>query len=646
MLIIISTDENEQTEEKQEDDVIELSLSELVGIDKDDNDTNRMTKVRKTYGLSLAYHRLTVLPYHIATDSLTSSITSLDLTDCKIQYLESLQNFGCLNVLILDHNNIEDISNCPSIKTLETLWCNNNRVSKLGPFLNNCADKFPRLKHLSIMRNPGVPDIPLIDNYNQDESEITETDTKLMMNADNNEIQDNDDILSDKADAKSDRRNVDSVDHKLDSDIKNDIYTEVCTNTIIENDDMNNDRTGEDYLLYRPAVYSILKDLESLDGIYFTAEEITMSSNAKVISWIATDDLDETENWTWPKGYIPPTELLRDKKKMKMIKHVQNLLDLRPICRDKAKLTFWNLDKRTITRYLEASLWKEDLNGTPVYQAIIDTINWRQHSGIPLKESDREWLSVALGKGFIVIPCAYDSFVYSDKVLGGNDTVNENNINSMITSTATQEDEDDDGDIGLELDCFLDTDSTKQLCSPTIDPKSRYRTKDGRPIIYIQFAHDQCTDGRMKGKVLIYSFERAIQLLPSNQTSFLVVIDMKGFGFNSAPAMKDLKEIGESLSKHMCCRLCKVYIVNVSFVTKMVYDTISSLFSEVTRAKFVFISDKNEIFNNLKELIDIDNIPAEYGGNSSDALKFDFTKYIECDPFINPTDERYKFFYS
>lgn len=636
----------------KEDDIIELSLSELVGLEDNDlsnnNDTTTSTKPTKTYGLSLAYHRLTVLPYHIATDSLTSSITSLDLTDCKIQYLESLQNFTRLNVLILDHNNIEDISNCPSLHTLETLWCNNNRINKLGTFLNNCADKFPSLKHLSIMRNPGVPDIPLLmEEYQANSRSNSTTDN----DNNNNNGHKATDLIDDKADQKSERALNENIDYKLDNDIKNENYT---NDTKLNDNDITNgiknDSSQQEYQLYRPAVYSVLKNLESLDGIYFTSDEINQSTSEEVGSWIATDDLDETENWKWPAGYTPSLELLRDKKKMKMIKHVQNILDLRPISREKAKLTYWNLDKRTVLRYLEASLWKEELNGTPVYQAILDTINWRQYYGFPFSENDRVWLKEGLGKGFIIIPCTYDSYVYSkiESTICKNDgdTDISTIVNDSVLHIDVGDNDDDDGEIGLEMDCFLDTDSNLPHGTPSINPNSRYRTKDGKPVIFIQFANDQCTNGNIKGKTLLYSFERAIQLLPRNQTSFLVIIDMKGFGYNSAPAMKDLKEIGESLSKHMCCRLFKVYIVNVSFITKMVYDTISSLFSEVTRAKFVFISDKNEITKNLRDLIDIDNIPTEYGGNATNILKFDFDQYIDADPFVCPSHDRYKFCYS
>lgn len=596
-----------------------------------DNDRKNDNRRMKTYGLSLAYRRLTVLPHHIATDSLTSSITSLDLTDCKIKYLESLSNFTSLNVLILDHNGIEDISNCPTIRTLETLWCNNNEISKLASFLNNCADKFPTLKHLSIMRNPSVPDIHnhqkslLLEEFHQDET----------IETDNNKP--DGDLLNDRAHSKSKYEPNKKIDYKLDDDVKGDIYTEdYIIHADANNDNTNsNNRSKEDHLLYRPAVFSVVKHLESLDGIFFTADEITLSSSAKVASWIATDDLDETENWKWPVGYTPPLELLRDKNKMKMIRHIQSILELRPICRDTAKLTYWNLDKLTIVRYLDASLWKEDLNGIPVYQAILDSITWRQNYGVPFKQNDKVWLKEGLGNGFIFIPCAYDSIIYSKTEAD----INEDNNND------NDEVDDDDG-IGLNLDCYEIIDEIKGQINPIIDPNSRYRTRDGKPVLYIRFEKDRCTDGHIKGRTLIYSFERAIQLLPCNQTSFLVIIDMNGFGYNSAPAMKDLKAIGESLSKHMCCRLFKVYIVNVSFLTKMVYDTISSLFSEVTRSKFVFISDKKEILSNLKDLIDVDNIPVEYGGNSNDMLNFDFKKYMEYDPFINPTDERFRFCYS
>jgi hypothetical protein len=71
--------------------------------------------------------------------------------------LADLKYFPMLETLILDKNGLTGLENCPSLSHLHTLWCNNNEISDLSAFLDCVSEKFPKLRYLSIMRNPGCP---------------------------------------------------------------------------------------------------------------------------------------------------------------------------------------------------------------------------------------------------------------------------------------------------------------------------------------------------------------------------------------------------------------------------------------------------------------------------------------------------------
>jgi hypothetical protein len=80
--------------------------------------------------------------------------------------LSALSHFKSLEILVLDKNNVSNLHTCPPMPSLKDLSCNNNAVFDCMEFLMEVSEKFPALHHLSIMRNPGVPD-PLDDDMIQ-----------------------------------------------------------------------------------------------------------------------------------------------------------------------------------------------------------------------------------------------------------------------------------------------------------------------------------------------------------------------------------------------------------------------------------------------------------------------------------------------
>lgn len=414
--------------------------------------------------LSMAYRKMDHIPLCIVHSPGVETITKVDLTECSVKDLSNLSYFSSLELLVLDKNNLDNISTCPKLNRLHTLWCNNNKISDLAAFLKDIAIKFPNIYHLSMMRNPVTPEAVLLNERIDDSTETGEERNRRMM-----------------------------------------------------------------YQRYRLAVLWFLPQIRILDDESVTPEEHAEAQeigNSVNLSEEVPVSRDETDTWKWPDGYDPPLEWMRNEEKLELMRIVQGQLDnCGEDFRSLASESHWDINKRTVTRYLEAALWKPLLNGTPVAQAIMDTIRWRKSYPIPI--SDKDLLRQGLFTG---------SFIVSGQ------------------------------------------------------------SKDGWPIVYLQFHGDRNSDPVINAKCLLYTFERAIQSLPSQKQEFILVIDTKKFGYNDVPPMTVMSEMSEILAKHMPRRLGAVYVVNVSYVVNWVYDMVSIAMSDVTRNKFRFLgASKDEM---------------------------------------------------
>lgn len=108
-------------------------------------------------GLSLAFNFIEEIPMTLIQSISYRTIKRLDFTECRLRQFKNLKYFSSLEVLILDKNELENLDTCPSIPSLHTLWCNNNKISDLETFIGEIGIKFPRIKYLSMMRNPACP---------------------------------------------------------------------------------------------------------------------------------------------------------------------------------------------------------------------------------------------------------------------------------------------------------------------------------------------------------------------------------------------------------------------------------------------------------------------------------------------------------
>ena len=501
-----------------------------------------------------------------------------------MKYFESLQT------LVIDHNNLTSISHCPTIITLKTLWCNNNQILNLSEFLDEVANKFPNLQHLSIMRNPCTPS--LADLLIQEEIE-----KEALLQKENNEPNDkSNDINVGQQTSNETATSFMSISNDIDIDskssIKNGIDTCDASNGILD-ENRNSPISGDSSMtntptqtpkqkklvspydimhLYRIAVLTKLPQLRELDGMDITFEEFNASQLTGAGDWLIQDLEDEDENWKWPEGYIPKSEWRTKTFEVGMIRQIQKELDKSGYnYRENAAKTYWDINKKTIVRYLEASFWKDHLNGVPVSKAIIETVNWRLNnkSGrIPI--NDRNILVKGLSSGQMFI-------------------------------------------------------SGESL--------------NGRPLMYLIFGRDKLLDSRLNATCLLYTFERAVQSMSPSQTEFIMIMDMAGFGYKNVPSMTVMSEMTEILAKHVPRRLGQVYVVNVSYIVTWVYDMLSISLSDVTKSKFRFISGgKSEMVRVMKDQIDENILPEQYGGKGT--LDFDINSYLDCDPYLSDDTEK------
>ena len=79
--------------------------------------------------------------------------------ECEVKDVSNLSAYKNLTTLIVDKNNLINLEMFPVIKSLQTLWCNNNEIEDLVQFMNNVCKKFENLRYLSMMRNPACPSL-------------------------------------------------------------------------------------------------------------------------------------------------------------------------------------------------------------------------------------------------------------------------------------------------------------------------------------------------------------------------------------------------------------------------------------------------------------------------------------------------------
>jgi len=107
--------------------------------------------------VNLAGRMLEAIPHSAIVGA--NGVKALTLTNNQIKRWDKLSYFTNLETLVLDKNNLKSLVGMPAIKTLKTLWLNNNQIDDLELILEQIKSLFPKVEYLSMLRNPINPAI-------------------------------------------------------------------------------------------------------------------------------------------------------------------------------------------------------------------------------------------------------------------------------------------------------------------------------------------------------------------------------------------------------------------------------------------------------------------------------------------------------
>eukprot|EP00041_Stephanoeca_diplocostata_P009844 m.154992 g.154992 ORF g.154992 m.154992 type:complete len:538 (-) comp17921_c0_seq5:63-1676(-) len=105
--------------------------------------------------LSIAWRNQTRFDQDLAIQE-GSFVSALDCSYNQLYSFGFLKHFPNLTLLVLDHNHIDTLK-LPVLHNLSTLWLNHNEIADIRSLLKMLTVQTPRLQHLSLLGNKGVP---------------------------------------------------------------------------------------------------------------------------------------------------------------------------------------------------------------------------------------------------------------------------------------------------------------------------------------------------------------------------------------------------------------------------------------------------------------------------------------------------------
>ncbi|XP_076904457.1 CRAL-TRIO domain-containing protein YKL091C-like [Bidens hawaiensis] len=140
--------------------------------------------------------------------------------------------------------------------------------------------------------------------------------------------------------------------------------------------------------------------------------------------------------------------------------------------------------------------------------------------------------------------------------------------------------------------------------------------KIGRPIIVVFGGRHFCNK---KGGIeefkrfVVYGLDKLCSRIPQGQEKFVVIGDLQGWGYTCSDIRGYLAALS-ILQDYYPERLGKLFIVHVPYVFMTVWKMVYPFIDEKTKAKIVFVENK-QLTSTLMKDIDEDQLPEIYGGD-------------------------------
>lgn len=373
-----------------------------------DEEEDPYLDIRIEEDLSLAYREFDRIPPQLSNASSIAIVKKIDLTETRIKFLDNLTMFTSLETLVLDRNEMVNLKICPRLPTVKTLWFNNNSLTNLKKFLLEVLDKFPNLEYLSMMRNPIVPDA--MDHTTDVEGDNDPNNALLTFNGKEGNGSAATPSRSDTVTSLTGGLMNMNMNINLSPENLMKAWTWENSSSPEKVKEETTKKVVDKLKCYRIAVIQYLPHLRMLDFEAVTAEERMLATEPGYTSefWeimaatLPAEAPVTRGKWEWPTNYIPPKDIMSDPKKLELIAHVESELDEDGgDFRNQALHTFWDVNKKTIARYLAAGLWTGKLNNVSVKTAILETIKFRL--SYPMPYTNREVLRRGLESGMMIV---------------------------------------------------------------------------------------------------------------------------------------------------------------------------------------------------------------------------------------------------
>ncbi|KAG9126781.1 hypothetical protein FRC07_002017 [Ceratobasidium sp. 392] len=130
---------------------------------------------------------------------------------------------------------------------------------------------------------------------------------------------------------------------------------------------------------------------------------------------------------------------------------------------------------------------------------------------------------------------------------------------------------------------------------------------DGRPILYMRPGRENTETSPRQIRHLIFCLERAIDFMPPNQDSMVIIVDYKSTTLKTNPSIGVARKVLNVLQQHYVERLGRAIVVNLPALLNFFYKGISPFLDPVTR-------DKMRFNPNLSELVPVSQLDKDLGG--------------------------------
>ncbi|KAG8742616.1 hypothetical protein FRC10_001214 [Ceratobasidium sp. 414] len=130
---------------------------------------------------------------------------------------------------------------------------------------------------------------------------------------------------------------------------------------------------------------------------------------------------------------------------------------------------------------------------------------------------------------------------------------------------------------------------------------------DGRPILYMRPGRENTETSPRQIRHLIFCLERAIDFMPPNQDSMVIIVDYKSTTLRTNPSISVARKVLHILQQHYVERLGRAIVVNLPVLLNFFYKGISPFLDPVTR-------DKMRFNPNLPELVPVSQLDKDLGG--------------------------------